>query len=73
LEKAALYPNVFRRVNNNRLLVLDMVLPEFLAQCAAIDAEAGGRSGLVVVTMTQHGFEHGLLDFGNHGFEQVAG
>ena len=53
--------------------MLDMVLPEFFAQGAAIDAKAGGRFRLVVVAVPQHGLEHGLLNFGNHGVEQVAG
>ena len=50
-----------------------MVLLKFLAQRAAIDAEAGCRFRLVVVAVTQHGLEHGLLNFGYYGFEQVAG
>jgi len=50
-----------------------MILLKFLAQGAAIDAKAGGGSGLVVVTMVQHGFQHRLLDFRDQRFEQVTG
>ena len=50
-----------------------MVLLQFLAQCAAIDAEAGCRLRLVVIAVAQHCLEHGLLDFGNYRVEQVAG
>jgi len=50
-----------------------MVLLEFLAQRATVDAEAGSGSGLVVVAVAQHGLEHGLLDFGKHRIEQVTG
>ena len=53
--------------------MFDMVLLKFLAQGAAIDAETGGGSGLVIVTMAEHGFQHRLLDFGDHCFEQIAG
>ena len=50
-----------------------MILLKFLAQRAAIDAETGSSSGLVVVAVTQHDLEHGLLDFGDYGIEQVTG
>ncbi len=53
--------------------MFDMVLLEFFTQGSAIDAEAGSGSRLVVITMPKHGFQHRLLDFGNHGIEQVAG
>ncbi len=53
--------------------MFDMILLKFLAQSAAIDAEAGGRSGLVVVTMAEHGFQHRLLDFRDHCIEQTTG
>ena len=53
--------------------MFDMVLLKFLAQGAAIDAETGGGSGLVVVTMAEQGFKHRLLDFGDHCIEQMTG
>ena len=53
--------------------MFDMVLLEFFAQRAAIDAEAGRRAGLVVVAMAQHGLQHRAFHLGDHGFEQVAG
>ncbi len=53
--------------------MLDMVLLQFLAQRAAIDAEAKRGLGLVVVAVTEHGLEHGLFDLGDHRVEQVAG
>jgi len=53
--------------------MFDMILLKFLAQGAAIDAETGGSSGLVIVTMAEHGFQHRLLDFRDHGVEQIAG
>ena len=53
--------------------MFDMILLKFLAQRAAIDAETGGGSGLVVVTMAEHGFQHRLLDFRDHRVEQIAG
>ncbi len=40
-----------------------MVLLEFFTQGAAVDTQAGGGFGLVVVAMPQHGLEHGLLNF----------
>ena len=53
--------------------MFDMVLLEFLAQGAAVDAEAGCSTRLVVVAVTQNGFQHGLFDFGDHRVEQIAG
>jgi len=53
--------------------MFDMVLLEFFTQGSAVDAEAGGGSRLVVVTMSKHGFQHRLFDFRNHGVEQVTG
>ena len=53
--------------------MFDMILLKFLAQGAAVDAEAGSGSGLVVVTMAEHGFEHRLLHFRGHCFEQITG
>jgi len=50
-----------------------MILLKFLAQGASVDAQAGSRSGLVVVTMVEHGFQHRLLDFRDHRIEQVTG
>ena len=50
-----------------------MVLLKFLAQGTAVDAEARGRPGLVVVTMVEYSFQHRLLDFRHHRFKQVAG
>ena len=53
--------------------MFDMILLKFLAQGAAIDAKAGGSSGLVVIAMSQYGLEHRLLDFGDYRIEQVTG
>ena len=53
--------------------MFDMILLEFFAQCASIDAETGRGSRLVVVAVTQDSFQHGLLDFGDDRVEQVAG
>ena len=53
--------------------MIDMILLEFLAHSAPVDAKAGGSSGLVVITMPQHGFQHRLLYFGDHGIEQITG
>ena len=53
--------------------MFDMVLLEFFAQGAAVNAEARRGPGLVVVTMSKHGFQHRLLDFRDHGVEQVTG
>ncbi len=50
-----------------------MVLLKFFAQGAAVNAEAGSGSGLVVITMSKYGFQHRLLDFRNYGVEQVTG
>jgi hypothetical protein len=50
-----------------------MVLLKFFAQRTAIDAEAGSGSRLVVIAVPEHGFEHRLLYFGDHGFKQVTG
>lgn len=50
-----------------------MILLKFLAQGAPIDAKAGGCSGLVVVTMAEHGFQHRLFNFRDHRLEQVTG
>ena len=58
---------------NSAVLMFDMILLEFLTKGAAIDAETGGGSGLVIVTMLEHGFQHRRLDFGDHCFEQVTG
>ena len=52
--------------------MFDMILLKFFTQGAAVDAEAGGGSGLVVVTMAEHGLQHRLLDFRDHGVEQIA-
>ena len=53
--------------------MFDMVLLKFLTQRAAVDAETGCSFGLVVVAVPQHGLEHGLFDFRDHGIEQVTG
>ena len=45
--------------------MFDTVLLEFLAQGSAIDAETGRGSGLVVVTVAEHGLQHRLLDLGD--------
>ena len=53
--------------------MFDMVLLKFLTQGAPIDTEVGCCPGLVVIAMSKNGLQHGLLNFGNHRIEQVAG
>ena len=63
----------FQPVAQALVLLFDMVLLKFFTQCAAIDAEVCSCFGLVVLTVPEHGFQHGLLDFGNNGIEQITG
>ena len=53
--------------------MFDMVTLEFLAQGAAVDAEAGSGPRLVIVAVPQHGFQHGLLDLGDYRVEEITG
>lgn len=52
-------------------LVLDLVLLEFLAQGAAIDAQAACRPGLVVIAVAHDGCQQGFFDLDHHFFIQV--
>lgn|GEM_PF-1606992 len=49
-----------------------MILLKFLAQGAAIDAEARCGFGLVVIAVAKHGLQHRLFDFRNNRIEKIA-
>ena len=53
--------------------MFDMILLKFFTQCTAIDAKVYGSFRLVVLTMMEHGLQHGLLDFRNNRIKQVTG
>lgn len=43
-----------------------IVLLEFLAQCAAVESQQLTGLGLVALDVVHHAFEQGSLDFGEH-------
>src|ERR1700722_4324908 len=54
-------------------LFADAELFEFLAQCAAIDAENRRRAALIALYVVHHHFEQGLFHFAQHQIVQMRG
>ena len=48
------------------------MLSQFLAECAAVQAEHGGGMALIVLRVLKYGSEKRLLDFSLHHFIQLG-